>query len=73
MEIICISSLRRRMQIKIQLGFYPTRLHHARLWQKKPIIYFGEMITNPTKEGLCRGELIIKIGCKWNNFFLRST
>jgi hypothetical protein len=62
MEIICISSLRRRLQIKIQLGFYPTRLNHARLCQKKPIISFGEIIASPTKEGLCQGALIIKLG-----------
>jgi hypothetical protein len=67
MKIICISSLRRRMQIKIQLGFYPMKLNHARLWQKKPIISFGEMIASPTKVGLCRGALIIKLGCIWKN------
>jgi hypothetical protein len=41
------------MKIKIQLVFYPTKLNHARLWQKKLIIYFGEMISSPTKVGLC--------------------
>jgi hypothetical protein len=61
------------MQIKIQLGFYPTILNHARLWQNKLIIYFGEVIASPTKVGLCRGELIIKLGCKWHKPILRST
>jgi hypothetical protein len=41
------------MHIKIQLGFYPMRLNHARPWKKNPIICFGEMIANPTKVGLC--------------------
>jgi hypothetical protein len=40
------------MQIKIQLGFYPTKLNHARLWKNKPIISFGVMIASPTKVGL---------------------
>jgi hypothetical protein len=73
MEIIFINSSRRRMQIKIELGFYPTRLNHARLWQKKAIISFGETIASPTKVGLCRGALIIKLGCKCHKPVLRST
>jgi hypothetical protein len=34
---------------------------------------FWEMITNPTKVGLCQGVLIIKLGCKWNKVVLRNT
>jgi hypothetical protein len=59
--------------MEIQLGFFPMILSHDRLWKRKPIISFGEMIARHTIVGLCQGTLIVKLGYKWHKPVLRST